>query len=113
MAKLISPLPTERSFMIASNRRAAFFLLASLGSVSAAWAHHSFSNFDMSKTLTIAGTVRAFEWTNPHVWLWIDVPDSKGGSTAWGLEGAAVGEMARQTVVFFPTALTMLYKHDV
>jgi len=82
--------------MTQSRRRVAFFLFVSLGFVPAAWAHHSFSNFDMSKTMTIAGTVRALEWTNPHVWLWIDVPDGKGGSTPWGLEGAAVGEMGRQ-----------------
>jgi hypothetical protein len=60
-----------------------------------ALAHHSFAMFDMSKTLTLAGTVTNFEWTNPHSWLWIQVPDGKGGSQLWGLEGQAPGEMIR------------------
>jgi hypothetical protein len=60
-----------------------------------AFAHHSFAMFDMSKTVTLAGTVTNFEWTNPHTWLWIQVPDSNGGSQLWGLEGHAPGELVR------------------
>jgi hypothetical protein len=58
-------------------------------------AHHSFAMFDMSKTLTLSGTVTNFEWTNPHSWIWIQVPDGKGGSQLWGLEGQAPGELTR------------------
>jgi hypothetical protein len=65
------------------------------GGVGSAFAHHSFAMFDMSKTLTLAGTVTNFEWTNPHSWLWVQVPDGKGGSQLWGLEGQAPGEMIR------------------
>ena len=61
----------------------------------AALAHHSFAMFDMSKTLTLAGTVTNFEWTNPHTWLWIQVPDAKGAGQLWGLEGQAPGELTR------------------
>jgi hypothetical protein len=50
----------------------------------------------MSKTLTLNGTVRTLEWTNPHIWLWLHVSDGKGGDQVWGLEGAAVGEMSRR-----------------
>jgi len=78
-----------------SNRLFLVVLCALAGS-QPGFAHHSFSNFDMSKTATVSGTVRALEWTNPHVWLWIDVPDGKGGVIPYGLEGAATGEMARQ-----------------
>jgi hypothetical protein len=82
-------------------KRAAFIpaamaaFLLDVGSGPAA-AHHSFAQFDMSKTLTLNGTVRTLEWTNPHLWLWLDVPDGKGGEKVWGLEGAAVGEMSRR-----------------
>ncbi len=34
--------------------------------------------FDMSKSLTLAGTVTDFQWTNPHVYIEIDVPGDKG-----------------------------------
>jgi hypothetical protein len=33
---------------------------------SAAYAHHSFAMFDADKRVTVAGTVKEFQWTNPH-----------------------------------------------
>ena len=60
-----------------------------------AQAHHSFAQFDMSKKITLTGTVRDFQWTNPHTWVWLIVSDSKG-TRIWGLEAGAVGEMERQ-----------------
>ena len=38
-------------------------------------AHHSFSAFNTETEKTITGTVNRFEWTNPHTWVWLDVPD--------------------------------------
>ena len=49
----------------------------------------------MSKTITLSGTVRTFEWTNPHTWVWLEVTDPSGSTSVWGLEGAAPGELAR------------------
>lgn len=60
-----------------------------------AWAHHSFSQFDRSRTLHLSGTVRKLEWANPHVWLWVDVKNTDGSITPWGLEASAPGEMER------------------
>ena len=53
----------------------------------AAWAHHSFAaQYDDKKPVKMAGHVTKVEWTNPHVYLYIDVP-KKGGKTAnWGFE---------------------------
>jgi hypothetical protein len=62
-----------------------------------AWAHHSFSMFDMTKQTQVSGTVRSLEWTNPHVWLWVDVLDEKGAATPYGFEGTSVGEMTRRS----------------
>jgi len=58
-------------------------------------AHHSFSQFDRTKNLVLKGTVRKLEWANPHVWLWVDVPQPGGGIVSWGLEASAPGEMSR------------------
>ncbi|MGW8370340.1 MAG: DUF6152 family protein, partial [Gammaproteobacteria bacterium] len=44
-----------------------------LGAGSAA-AHHSFSVFNMETEVSITGTVREVQWTNPHVWIFVDVP---------------------------------------
>jgi hypothetical protein len=70
----------------------ALLLWAGCGS---ALAHHSFAMFDMTKTVSLSGTVTNFEWTNPHAWLWVQVPDDKGASQLWGLEGQAPGELTR------------------
>ena len=51
-----------------------------------ALAHHSFAMFDMDKRVTLSGTVTAFEWTNPHSYIEIDVPDDKGGVKHWSIE---------------------------
>ena len=42
------------------------------------FAHHSFTMFDMTKKITLVGTVTTFEWTNPHSYIEIDVPDEQG-----------------------------------
>jgi len=49
-------------------------------------AHHSFAMFDMTKRVTLAGTVTAFEWTNPHAYIELDVTDEKGATKHWSIE---------------------------
>jgi hypothetical protein len=62
---------------------AAGLLMAGAGS---AMAHHSYAMFDKSKTETINGTVRTVQWTNPHVYVWLYVPNDKGTQDIWGIE---------------------------
>lgn len=68
--------------------------LAGIFSVTAL-AHHSFSQFDPSKSIQIEGTVVKFEWTNPHAWLWIAVPDGKGNYDTWGAENKSPAGLER------------------
>src|SRR3984885_10606945 len=49
-------------------------------------AHHSFTMFDMTKRITLVGAVSSFEWTNPHAYIEIDVPDDKGAVKHWSIE---------------------------
>jgi hypothetical protein len=50
-------------------------------------AHHSFSaEFDANQPITLHGWVTKIEWTNPHVWIFMDVKDDKGVKTNWGFE---------------------------
>jgi hypothetical protein len=53
-------------------------------------AHHSFAMFDPEKLLTQTGTVKEFEWTNPHVWLHIVVADQAGKNLEYSFEMQAV-----------------------
>ena len=44
---------------------------------SSASAHHTYAMFDGSRTLTVSGTVAKLEWMNPHVFVWLYVPNPK------------------------------------
>jgi hypothetical protein len=59
-------------------------------------AHHSFAAFDMANSKTITGTVNKVDWTNPHIWIWIDVANEKGGSDTYGFEGMSPNYLARR-----------------
>jgi hypothetical protein len=48
-------------------------------------AHHSFTMFDMTKRITLVGSVTSFEWTNPHSYIEIDVPE-EGAVKHWSIE---------------------------
>jgi hypothetical protein len=49
-------------------------------------AHHSFAMFDTAKTVMLSGTVTSFEWTNPHAYIEMDVPEARGGTKHWSVE---------------------------
>ena len=50
-------------------------------------AHHSFAaEFDSQKVVTMDGIVTKIDWTNPHVWFYMDVKDASGKVTNWGFE---------------------------
>ena len=66
------------------------------GGTSLAVAHHSYSAFDMAETKTVTGTIKKFDWTNPHTWIWIDVVNDKGVTETWGIEGMSPNYLARR-----------------
>ena len=72
------------------SRLIAAMLAASLGlaAADAAVAHHSFAaEFDAEKTIALNGIVTKVEWTNPHVWIYMNVKDPTNGQTVnWGVE---------------------------
>jgi hypothetical protein len=72
----------------------AVLLLLSLGG--SADAHHGFvSWFDMSRSVTVKGTVTGYDWTNPHSYIYLDVKNEKGGVEEWRIELGAPGMLAR------------------
>ena len=59
-----------------------------------ALAHHSFAMFDAQKTVTMQGTVKEFEWVNPHSWLRFTVNDEKTGKpVVWAIELSSPGRL--------------------
>ena len=61
-----------------------------------ALAHHSFAAFDTTTQKTVTGTVKKFDYTNPHTWVWLDVPNDKGGVDTWGIEGMSPNYLSRR-----------------
>ena len=56
------------------------------GSTQKTWAHHSTAMYDMANPVTVKGTVKRVEWTNPHAFIFLDVKDDKTGSVEWEIE---------------------------
>ena len=67
-------------------------VMLALGAV--AQAHHSFAMFDMSKTVSFKGTIKELQWTNPHVWIELDVQEN-GAPVTYPFEGAAIAVLKR------------------
>jgi hypothetical protein len=60
-------------------------------------AHHSESaQFDTTKPVEVTGVVKKVEWTNPHIWYFVEVKDESGKVTTWGFSGGAPGMLARR-----------------
>jgi len=61
-------------------------------------AHHSAVMFDDQKEITVEGTVKEFQYTNPHSWLLVDVPNKDGSVTTWGFEAEGPTTLLRNGV---------------
>jgi Family of unknown function (DUF6152) len=73
----------------------AVFIIAAF--VLPAAGHHSFAMFDHEKAITVSGTLKEFEFTNPHCWLHVAVVDATTGRTLdWAFEMGSVGQIAAQ-----------------
>jgi hypothetical protein len=59
-------------------------------------AHHSFAPFDMGSQKVANGTVKQVDWTNPHIWVWVDVPNDQGAVETWGFEGMSPNFLGRR-----------------
>ncbi|HEY2634970.1 MAG TPA: DUF6152 family protein [Steroidobacteraceae bacterium] len=75
---------------------AGVILAAAMCAAAPAGAHHSFAMYEPTKTLTFKGTIKSFQWTNPHVVVWILVqPEGGGAAQEWSLETTSPGVLTR------------------
>jgi hypothetical protein len=70
--------------------------IASLG-IQPALAHHSGAGFgkDMKE---ITGTVKEFQFMNPHSWIQVNVPDANGKNVEWSVEWGSPNQLGREGV---------------
>lgn len=60
-------------------------------------AHHAFAaEFDRAKPVKVQGAVVKMEWMNPHIWIYVDMKDEKGGLIRWQCEGGSPNTLTRQ-----------------
>ena len=71
-------------------------LWVALWAAAPALAHHSFAMFERDKEVVLVGTVREFQWTNPHAFIEVDVPDAKGNVEKWSVEMNSPNNLTRQ-----------------
>lgn len=74
---------------------AAVVALPLLAASGLAAAHHSFAMFDQSKVVTIEGSVVAFQWKNPHIYLHLQSKDSQAPAGLYVFEGGSVNMLSR------------------
>ena len=72
-------------------------LLATAVAVAAgsALAHHSFAMFDQSQTITLQGEIADFRWTNPHVFIELNVKNDAGSAEEWSIEMTSPQHLSR------------------
>jgi hypothetical protein len=60
-------------------------------------AHHSFAaEFDATKAIRVTGTLTKVEWTNPHIYFYLDAKDEQGNPVRWTCESGAPGALSRR-----------------
>ena len=75
-----------------------FVAIAAMLVANSAFAHHSHAMFDSQKQVTLVGTVKEFQWNNPHCWIQLLVPDPsdpKAPAVEWGVEMGAPVQLIR------------------
>ncbi len=69
-----------------------------LGNAGTAEAHHSHSMFDMTREVSITGTVANYSYRNPHVFLYLDVKGDNGEVVSWAVEMSNIGNTQRRGI---------------
>jgi hypothetical protein len=84
--------------MILSAKFRRIFLPVLLAPI-AAFAHHAYTaEFDTTKPVKISGVLTRVEWSNPHIWIYLDVKDEKGNITNWGFSASPPGMLQRRGI---------------
>lgn len=80
-------------------KRILLVVLAAMGSLATfsvpTMAHHGVAGYDLTKTITLHGTVTKFDWSNPHVVVYLDAKNDAGQMQHWTIEFAAPVHMVR------------------
>jgi hypothetical protein len=75
-------------------------LLVVVALAAPAFGHHSFAaEYDGTKPVNVTGTVTRVAWTNPHIWIYVEVEDEGGEVTNWAFSAAPPGVLMRRGIM--------------
>jgi hypothetical protein len=74
------------------------FGISAVAVASVSMAHHSGAMFDRTRTVTLEGTVKEFQFTNPHSWLQVMVKGADGKEVEWGFENEGPSSLKRMGI---------------
>lgn len=70
-----------------------------LGAAAPVRAHHSaVAEYDLTKPVNVTGVVTKVEWSNPHIWFYVDVKNGDGTVANWGFSGGPPGVLQRRGI---------------
>ena len=79
--------------------RAKFATMLLLLAPSALLGHHAYTaEFDTTKPVKLTGVLTRLEWSNPHIWIYLDVKDDQGKVTNWGFSASPPGMLIRRGI---------------
>ena len=79
--------------------RATFATVLLLLAPAAMLAHHAYTaEFDTTKPVKLTGVLTKLDWSNPHIWLYLDVKDDQGKVTSWGFSASPPGMLTRRGI---------------
>jgi hypothetical protein len=73
----------------------ALSICAAISIASPAAAHHSHAMYNPDVRMTVEATVKEYIWANPHVWVYVEIPDENGNPVEWILESGAPASLTR------------------
>lgn len=100
----------------AARASAASIVAAGLSAPLPVGAHHSEAAFDTGRVIQLNGTVKEFQWTNPHVWIQLYVKNDDGKTVEWSIEGGGPNSLARKgwrPATFKPGAAVTIKAHPM
>ena len=75
------------------------FTLALLLAPVVAFGHHAYTaEFDTNKPVKLSGVLTKVEWSNPHIWIYLDVKDDRGNVANWGFSASPPGMLQRRGI---------------
>ena len=81
--------------MLKNTKTGGLAVLAALVSAGSLLAHHSLTNYDITKAVRVKGTIVRFEQINPHSIIFLDQKDADGQNHRWAIEGPSVLQLKR------------------